>query len=241
MTDTKTRDQELLEEFQAGLEKDGPVVLVKRIVELEEQVKALTADQAGLEMLATDAENRVGATDEYLLSELEALGYPRNGGPEDATPAQKAIFALTGVMKDRDDARAEAKSADKARAKIERASAPAKPRKLGEIAESKQLTGDELREAIEEAETVEIAFSDGDREIGTIAPAIVSGDAWKVHPRGLMLAKPVTIEGSGAPSSVEIGGYALLIDGKQVAWSERSDKLRVAPGQRVDLVDDIIF
>lgn len=45
--------------------------------------------------------NRVDV-EEYLAGELEKLGYARNGGPIDATYAQKAIFALTGVIADRD-------------------------------------------------------------------------------------------------------------------------------------------
>lgn len=40
--------------------------------------------------------------EEYLAAELEKLGYARDGGPIDATFAQKAIFALTGVTQDRD-------------------------------------------------------------------------------------------------------------------------------------------
>ncbi len=41
-------------------------------------------------------------TEAYLAGELEKLGYARDGGPIDASYAQKAIFALAGVSADRD-------------------------------------------------------------------------------------------------------------------------------------------
>lgn len=46
-------------------------------------------------------------TEEYLAAELEKLGYARDGGPQDASYAEKAIFALIGVSADRDSLRNE--------------------------------------------------------------------------------------------------------------------------------------
>ena len=57
-----------------------------------------------------------------------------------------------------------------------------------------------------------------------------------------MLKEPVVVHGpahGGAPYHVK--GYALLLDGKQVAWSERPDPLQVGAGQKYQLSNDIFF
>ncbi len=69
----------------------------------------------------------------------------------------------------------------------------------------------------------------------------VTGEAWKRHAFGVMLTEPVHLEGPQGGASTRIAGYALLLDGKQVAWCERSMPLPIAPGQRVTIADDILF
>lgn len=135
-----------------------------------------------------------------------------------------------------------AEAADKkSTAAVKKLTTPAKPRRLGEMDESKALSGPELVGAIASADTVEIVFSDGKREVPGLAPIGVSGAAWKPHAFGVMLGKPVELEGPDGNASVSIAGYALLLDGKQVAWRERDMPLQVAPRQRVSITDDILF
>lgn len=211
-----TRDQQLLEEFKAGLDKDGPIVLAQRIAALEKEKAALIAAQAG--------------HDDELEAERER-----------ADTAEK----------DRDAAIARAEKAEggekRAKASLTKATTPAKPRKLGAMDNalvsdrSNVSDADQMKLAIAEADEVQIAFSDGTREVPGLQPVNVAGDAWRQHQFGLMLTETVELAGPDGGSSVTIDGYALLLDGKQVAYCRRSAPLQVGPGQRVNIVDDIIF
>lgn len=205
-----TRDQQLLEEFKEGLDKDGPIVLAQRIVDLETEVKLLN----------------------------EAL----DTSEEEGSSSDDQIRTLT---EERDAAIARAEKAEggekRAKASLTKATTPPKPRKIGALGEDKALGGDDLRKAIDGADEVQIAFSDGTREVHGIAPINVAGDAWGDHQFGLVLKEDATIEGPREGSSVTIDGYALILDGKHVAYARRSTPLQVAPGQRVSLKDDIIF
>ena len=205
-----TRDQQLLEEFKEGLDKDGPIVLAQRIVDLETEVKLLN----------------------------EAL----DTSEEEGSSSDDQIRTLT---EERDAAIARAEKAEggekRAKASLTKATTPPKPRKIGALGEDKALAGDDLRKAIDDADEVQIAFSDGTREVHGIAPINVAGDAWGDHQFGLVLKEDATIEGPREGSSVTIDGYALILDGKHVAYARRSTPLQVAPGQRVSLKDDIIF
>jgi hypothetical protein len=48
----------------------------------------------------------VRQTNEFVASSMEKLGYSRSGGPIDASPAEKLVYALTGVSIDREHLRA---------------------------------------------------------------------------------------------------------------------------------------
>lgn len=209
-----TRDQQLLDEFKEGLEKDGPVVLAQRVAQLETELKTANA----------------------LLDEDNS---------ENADAIADLTRQLDEVRTERDAAIARAEKAEggekRAKASLTKATTPAKPRKLGAIADDKVLDKDDLRKAIDDADEVQIAFSDGTREVLGIPPINVTGDAWGDHQFGTVLKEAATIEGPREGSSVTIDGYALLLDGKQVAYSRRSTPLQVAPGQRVSLANDIIF
>lgn len=237
-TTTMTREQELAEEFKTGLSPDDVPQLAARIAALE-------ADRDA----ALDLAGKDGTTDEYLTAELEKLGYHRDGGPIDATPAQKAIFALTGVSADRDVLRVERdaaieraekaeRSRDRAKAKVTAGEAPARPRKLGAMADKVE----DLRAAIAAAEKVEVVLSDGTSEIVGVAPIVVEGEAWRATPNGTMLTEAVTIHGPGqGQPAYRIAGYALVLDGKQVAYRERPDAITVVPGHTYKIENDIIF
>ena len=210
-TTTILREQQLMEEFKAGLDKDGPIVLAQRVAELEAENKRLN--------------------EELDLSE------------EEGASTDDQIRTLT---EERDAAIARAEAAEKtSKAKVTKAPAPARPRKLGAVTgfvgDDQGSAADKLRAAIADADEVQIAFSDGTREVPGIDPIDIEGDAWRAHQFGTVLREPVDIEGPRDGSSVTIDGYALILDGKQVAYSRRSTPLQVAPGQRVQLRDDIIF
>jgi hypothetical protein len=215
MTDTTTREQELLEEFKAGLDPDAAPQLAQRIAALEAD-RDRASDAAGTVQRERD----------------------------------DAVTAKEAAEKERDEAIARADAADKAtkaaKSKLERSTSPAKPRKLGEMNDG--LTGEDLDDALAEAaadeKSIEIAFSDGSKELIGIPPVSVQGDVWRPHALGKMLRDPVAIDGPVAGSGragFQIVGYALLIDGKQVAYTRRSDPVNVGPGQKITLADDIYF
>lgn len=208
-TETKTREQELLEEFQQGLDDDGAAALAKRVADLE--------------------------ADRDRSSDVAAV-----------------------LQKERDDAVARAEKAEKAlksvTAKVMRAPSPAKPRKVGAMKDGEAVTdagfdddgkplralSDALDVAAREGKSIEIVFSDGKQELIQVAPIAVEGPAWIDRMQGKFLLEPIELAGGG-PASFQVTGYGLLIDGKQVAYTERSDPLNVAPGTRITLADDIYF
>jgi hypothetical protein len=124
-------------------------------------------------------------------------------------------------------------------AKVAKGDKPTGPRKLSSSVAP--LARDDLRKAIADADKVEILFGDGKRDSG-VTPIVVEGDAWVDHALGLMLNVPVTIEGPGPGAQpYQVAGFALLLDGKQVAWSSRPEPLLVGAGQKYQLSNDIFF
>lgn len=160
--------------------------------------------------------------------------------------AAEAMIAQLQSERDAANEQAEkaAKAATAAKAKVTRSEVRAKPRKLGPIDDG--LTGEALIEALSKADAddkrVEIVVSDGALEVTGIPPFAISGDVWRDHPLGRMLRDPIQIQGQntcGAPLMVH--GFALLIDGKQVAYCERPEVVQVWPGQTINFADDIYF
>lgn len=101
-----------------------------------------------------------------------------------------------------------------------------------------------LLEQIGEAETVEVVFSDGAREIDGIPALEVTGDCWKKTQAGLALnGVDVIVHGPGhAQPAYKLAGYGLLLDGKQVAYHARADgELTIGANQQVSLSGDIVF
>lgn len=115
-----------------------------------------------------------------------------------------------------------------------------KTRKLAPMKE--QAEGLELLAAIGAAETVHLAFSDGKKEVAGIAPRAIVGAAWRLHAGRVKLEVPSLMVHGPAPGkpAFNLGGYALLLDGKQVAFSRR-DQLSIGAGSQVELKDDVIF
>lgn len=133
------------------------------------------------------------------------------------------------------------KELEAAKAKAGRASTKAPSEKLRALGPIKEpLERDALREAIAGAGEVEIAFSDGKREVRGLPPRVVSGPVWKDHALGLMLNIPLELTGPTEGNGATIAGYALLLDGKQIAFTPR-DPLRLAPAKHYKLEQDIFF
>lgn len=112
-----------------------------------------------------------------------------------------------------------------------------KARKLG-VMKGEAYSAPELKEMIDAASAVEIIVSDGKVEQPGIAPVCVSGDAWRVSDRLKLVAGMVTIE---ATQHVTHAGYALVVDGEQVAWGPRPDVLSLPAGRKMEITDDVIF
>lgn len=216
MVDETTREQQLAEQFKEGLDPAGAVAMATRVEELEGQVATLTQER--------DAAPPLGSPQ---LAELEAQ-----------------VATLQG---ERDTAVAQvAKLTRAAKTSVTKGENASKPRKLGLMKEGGALTGEALNAALAEAEEdedkIEIVISDGTREILGIPPIVVTGDVWRDHTRGKMLRDPVLVHGpQRGASPFAIDGYALLIDGKQVAYTKRPDVINVGADQQVSLADDIYF
>lgn len=123
-----------------------------------------------------------------------------------------------------------------------------KGRKIGPIKDKVEGRSDDdgtvaaehvLLEMIREADKVEVAFSDGARELAGIPALVVTGDAWAITAAGLKLTiDPIPVTGFDKP--YELRGYGLVLDGKQVAWRDTEPR-RILPGSQWNLAGDIVF
>lgn len=194
--------------------------------------------QAGLDEAEATKDARIAE----LESQVGSLTFDRDQHAERADKNAAAVDDADRAIK---QLKADLAKAEKAaKASVTKGERVAKPRKLEPILDG--LSGSALDEALTKADadgkTVEIAFSDGRREIAGIPPTIVVGDVWRPHTLGKMLRDPVCVQGAAADGgSFAIAGYALLIDGKPVAYTARSEPINVAPGRQVSLADDIYF
>lgn len=146
------------------------------------------------------------------------------------------------VSSELDDAKAERDTALAKLAKLDAEpkarSVAAKVRKVGPVKD--QPSGQDLAELIGMADTVELAFSDGKKELA-IEPRMISGKAWVMTAVGLQLRLPEFPVTGPATGPVSLAGYGLFLDGQQVAWASRGDALEVPPGRRMDLRSDVVF
>lgn len=154
--------------------------------------------------------------------------------------AQSAL--LDEVIKDRDAALAERDAALAKLAKMDAApkarSGVAKARKVGPVKD--QLSPSELLELIGAANVVELAFSDGKKEL-SIPARQISGRAWIVNAVGLKLQLPEFIVEGPDGGAQSLAGYGLFLDGEQVAWAPRPDVMEVVPRRKSDLRHDVVF
>lgn len=153
-----------------------------------------------------------------------------------AAVSQQADYA--SVIEERDRLRAELDQTKTELGVIQRA-LPPKPRKIGPV--NVTLAGDALAEMLKG--DVELAFSDGKREVAGLAPVGVNGAAaWSRRGSGFLLRRHVDVRGAaiGQPA-YQIHGIGLLIEGKQVAWCPLEKPVAVPGGQAVQFRDSIMF
>lgn len=115
-----------------------------------------------------------------------------------------------------------------------------KPRALGPIED--QLDKADLAELLADTDRVEIAFSDGRKELAGVPPVAVSGDSFTYKRRRLMLDVPdLPVRGPLDERGVRsLAGFALLIEGEQVAWLPRlAGPVVLGAGKTYQFKDDV--
>lgn len=129
----------------------------------------------------------------------------------------------------------------RARNEITEMKESAKPRTL--TAPDEPFDAVDLMTAIDSAEEVVLAFSDGKREVPGIAPRRVSPDLFRLtRGRVLFTSDALEVMGPGGEgSSTTLAAVALLIDGEPLALSPLAQPLAMAAGQRVNLAGSVIF
>lgn len=200
-------------------------------------VPALIAANAQLSSdLATVTLERDGAVTQRdaVAQELSDAKAALSTAENDKTALAADLAAIT---LERDQLRKAKDDADAAAA-----ATPAVVEKLRAIGPVKDQPGAaDLLAAISEAGSVQLAFSDGKKEIDGLSPLDITGNAWAMAPVGLALRVPSLVIISGAPGVVELAGYGLFLDGKLVAYTGRMDVLRIAPSRKFDITNDVVF
>lgn len=152
-----------------------------------------------------------------------------------AGPFQAAMQNGNDLMAERDEALAKLAKLDaapKARSGV------AKARKVGPVKD--KIEPRELLELIGVAGVVELAFSDGKKEL-TIPARQISGKAWIMTAVGLKLQLPEFIVEGPDGGAQSLAGYGLFLDGEQVAWAARPDVMEMVPRRKSDLRHDVVF
>lgn len=199
-----------------------------------EGVTTIRPSEAALASALAEAGIDVAEGDDLILIASDSIKSLKQAAGDLSDKLDAAETALADAVSERDKLQADLEAASKApRA---RAGTTAKLRKVGPVDNPPAA---DLLELIREAETVELVFSDGKRELSAIMPRIIEGMAWQVNFIGLSLNVPeLLVTSSGV---AEIAGYGLFLDGKQAAWAARPDLLRVGPGAKMNLQGDVLF
>lgn len=136
----------------------------------------------------------------------------------------------------------------KAKARIVEMEEAGKPRALGPMAavfddEAEAFTATDLMTAIDGAEEIVLAFSDGTAELKGIKPRMVRAEAFRLtRDRVLFTDEPLLVTGPGGEDTVtHLAGVALLLDGEQAAWSPMAQAMKLGAGQTVNLAGSVIF
>lgn len=139
-------------------------------------------------------------------------------------------------------------AATKAKAKIVELEEAGKPRKFGPMSAvfddpAEAFDAVDLMTAIDGADEVVLAFSDGTSELRGIKPRRVFAEAFRLtRGRVFFTEGPLEVTGPGDAETVTtLAGVALLVDGEQVAWSPMAQPLRIGAGQTLNLAGSVIF
>lgn len=116
---------------------------------------------------------------------------------------------------------------------------PDKPRKIEGPKEA--FPAAELMDLIQDADEIQLLFSDGKAELAGVAPKKIEAAAWRKHSDRVLLMLPSLTISSVADRPQQLVAYALMIDGDIVAVRPRFDPLTVKPNQRMELAGDVIF
>lgn len=176
-------------------------------------------------------------------NEIAVLTAERDALRTDYDQAKAALLetmaSLTAMTAERDALQA---ALDRAAAAptVARAAPSAKRRAVGAMKDDNPAA-DDLLTLIGAAEVVEVAFSDGKRELIEVAPLLVAGDVWAKVMGGLALRVPELTVQALQDDGLPLQGYALLLDGKQVAWAPRPETLILGGGRQFNLRDDVLF
>ena len=133
--------------------------------------------------------------------------------------------------------------------KSAKAAKPPKVRKINADAVVLEREGDKderdaaLLKAISEAQTVELAFSNGSNEIAALEPVTIMGNAWRATMVGVQLTIPELLIHGPAPGKqgYPLAGYGLFLDGKLAAYAARGEQLQIGAGANQNVAPDIVF
>lgn len=136
----------------------------------------------------------------------------------------------------------------KVKARITEMEEAGKPRALGPMAAvfddpAEAFTPVDILVAVDAAEQVVLAFSDGAAELRGIKPRQVRAAAFQLK-RGRLLFtdEPLEVTGPGNADTVTtLAGVALLVDGEQVGWSPMPMPIAIGAGQTINLAGSVIF
>jgi hypothetical protein len=196
----------------------------------------LTAQLADMTKRATDAEVRV----ETLAADL-ADANDRADAEKSARQESEAAHDVTKEELRATSASLKAfkGSATKARgqAEILRKQLSPESRPIGAMKpprnDDQKAARAEALEAAFAADTTELVFSDGRREIRELAPLVITGDAWRQTPQGRVLASEIPLEpGDCQRDNFELAGFALLNEaGDQVGYCALPDPIVIGRNQ----------
>ncbi len=202
-----------------------------------------------LKPLEVDAEelHKLKSQNERLNLELEQANDAVKLAHKHAGEDHAAIEALTA---ERDAFKrslsAQKGATTKTRNEVEQLKEASRPRAFGPVkipADSVPLTAAELLELVADADQVELAFSNGRAEIPGVPPVRLTGEPLVLR-RGTLRLATDSLQVTGpntAKAPPSLAGFALVLDGEQVAWAPLSSPLSLGAGQTYELKDSVVF
>lgn len=185
-----------------------------------------------MELAPTDENESHHAHAIRLLGELE-------------TRAKIVVDGVEEIADERDQLKrslsAQKGATTKTRNEVEQLKEASRPRALGKG----ESLGDMrvLLQLVDEADQVELAFSNGRTEIPGVPPVRLTGEPLVLR-RGTLRLATESLQVTGpntAKAPPSLAGFALVLDGEQVAWAPLSSPLSLGAGQTYELKDSVVF